>query len=149
MGGVEFAKINVYFTKCFWHGRRKRLLLLSVLIGRFQKAWFFQCKSCVSCPRRKEKIQLIGSELNSFDKLVWEYIKKKQLYLGGVEHPWKTSNYRWEVLEFNKKIAIIDGRCWNCKNTCWFYFLCLTMIVEKGCFYTVFWYVVFKKHCFL
>ena len=120
MGGVEVAKIDVYLTKCFWHGRRKRLLLLSVLRGRFQKAWFLQWKSCVSCPRRDNEIQLIASGINSLRQVRMIILKR--------------SNYKWEGLIFAKMNMHFTKCFWHGRRKRLLLLRVLRGRFQKACF---------------
>jgi hypothetical protein len=74
-----------------------------------------------STQRKKEEIQLIGSELNAFDKFVWEYVTR--------------NNYRWEVLKLQNIMLILPyvfdhGSTKNVVFTKWFDRFCSTNMVS-------------------
>ena len=75
------------------------LACLLVAAIRMFAAWRFGSGARLLCfvsPERNE-IQIIASEINSLRQVRMIILKR--------------SNYRWEVLKFNKKVAILDGSC--------------------------------------
>ena len=78
MRAFEIAKIHVDFTMCVWQWSLNNVTFTKCVDRSFSKSMVFTMDKLCFVNPDDEWIQLIGSELNSFDKFVWEYIKKGQ-----------------------------------------------------------------------